>query len=138
MSALAWVAVFAVAVAWFVTEHRSLRVLFVHITRSEAARRVGSLESEIADEFLRDPKRMVSEVAYFTTGSALGVFLSAWIAIEGPFHVAWFLFGVAMAIFGFGAAGARAVYGKARLRWIGWFFGDLVRLSLRRRVRRHS
>jgi hypothetical protein len=87
----------------------------------------GTLQAAVAEEYLRDPERLVSDTMYFAWGVGVGT-VPIWIAMLGHVSIGWIAFGLLLSVFSFGAGGARAVYGKARLRSVGAFYADIIRL----------
>jgi hypothetical protein len=122
-----WTLVTCIAIAYLAVEARAVRWALRRITTSEAARRNGTLQAAVADEYLKDAKRLEVDVRYYGFGVPLGVLLAVFSVVQGT-GIGWMIFGIATALLSFGGVGARAVYGNLRFRSIGSFYGDLIRL----------
>jgi hypothetical protein len=125
MPAWEWVVVIAGVVAYLIAEARARRWLIRRIVTSEGARRSGTWQAAVSDQYLRDEARFNADLDYFGWAVVLGVGLFVFALLsDGSF--AWACFGLASAVFAFGAVGSRAVYGDIRLRSIRRFYGRLL------------
>jgi hypothetical protein len=68
---------------------------------------------------------LVSDTRYFAWGVVVGT-PPIWVAVLGAVSIGWIVFGVLLSAFRLVFLGARAVYGKARIRSVGAFYRDLA------------
>jgi hypothetical protein len=116
-----------VAVVYLAAEARAVRWALQRIATSEAARKNGTLQAAIADEYLKDAKRLEVDVRFYGLGVPGGLLVAVFSVIDRT-GAGWTIFGIATSLFTFGGVGARAVYGNLRFRSVAWFYGDLLRL----------
>jgi hypothetical protein len=124
LSAGEWFAVIAGVIAYLVAEARGRRWLIRQIVTSDNARKNGTWQSAVSDQYLRDAARLNADLDYFGWGIILGIGLFAF-ALFADSNIGWACFGLLVSVFSFGAVGARAIYGDIRLRSIRRFYGRL-------------
>jgi hypothetical protein len=127
MTAWEWTLVVFVAVAYLTAEARAVRWALQRIAASDAARTSGTLQAAVADEYLKDAKRLEVDVRFYGFGVPGGLLVAVFSVIDRT-GAGWTIFGIATALFAFGGVGARAVYGNLRFRSVARFYGDLLRL----------
>jgi hypothetical protein len=124
MPAWEWVVVIAVVIGYLIAEARARRWLIRRIVTSDSARRIGTWQSAVSDQYLRDQTRLNADLDYFGWGVVLGIGLFAF-ALFRDGNIGWACFGLAFSAFAFGAVGSRAIYGD-RLRSIRRFYGRVL------------
>ncbi len=120
-----WGLVIAASLAYLVVEAKVVRWALRRIATSDGARRSGTLQAALADEYVKDPERLSVDVRYFGFGVPTGLLLAAFTAANG--HYGWTAVGVVFALFSFSGVGARATYGNLRFASIASFYADLLR-----------
>jgi hypothetical protein len=123
MPAWEWTLVAVGALAYLIAEGRAVRWALKRIATSDAAKRNGTLQAAVADEYLKDARSLEVDVRFYGFGVPAGLVLTAFAVADGSIGVA--IIGLVAALISFGGVGARAVYGDLRFRSVASFFEDL-------------